>query len=329
MKRKWLSALVAVVMVMAMAPTMAFGQTEPTGPIGGTLAVDDQVLATTDEDKIQNASGEGWTYADGKLTLNGYNGSTIAFVAWNNETLVVQLEGSNVINYENGSPTLGINGGVSTAEGSIVFTGTGTLDINGERGTPFFPINAADGNITFDLGTGGKVRVNVTVSNDYGMPGGIGAYDWMDHGTQGRVEQISLLNRNYIERPVGGVVGVYKIPGPEIIDPITDDKELSSPETRSAIALEGYGQEEAESYATIFDKDGVTPAALVTISGPDKETPDPMPAPTKETTNAEPAGTVTKKATPKTGDDSILGIMALLMVAGAATCVGLARKRFD
>jgi hypothetical protein len=173
--------------------------------------------------------------------------------------------------------------------------------------------------------------VNTTVTENYGFLGVISAYDMPEHTTQGRVDQISLLNGNYIQRPAGGTVGVYKVPGPVIIDPITDNKELSSPETGSVATRQGNDSEEVNSYATIFDKDGVTPAALVIISGPDKDTPDPMPvpAPTKETTKAEPAGTVTKKATPKTGDDSIMGIMALLMVVGVATCVGLARKRFD
>ena len=79
-----------------------------------------------------------------------------------------------------------------------------------------------------------------------------------------------------------------------------------------------------ESMATILDADGKLPASAVTITG--VALPEEEPAP--EASPAVP-GTVTPAKTPKTGDSSMTGVMMILMVAGAAAAMGVAKRKFD
>ena len=78
-----------------------------------------------------------------------------------------------------------------------------------------------------------------------------------------------------------------------------------------------------ESIATILDADGQFPAsaATITVLPPQEE---PVPEPT-----APAPGSVTPVKAPKTGDNAMPGITMILMVAGAGTAMGLAKRKFD
>lgn len=64
------------------------------------------------------------------------------------------------------------------------------------------------------------------------------------------------------------------------------------------------------------------PATPEEVTPADPTTTDPATDPAKE-------GTVSKKATPKTGDESMVGFMTALLLLGGIACLGLARRKIN
>ncbi len=250
---------------------------------------------TLDEggDPLPASSGTGWSYAGGVLTLDGYNGGTIYFWPYEvGETLTIVLKNSNTIT----------DGNLWAEDGNLVIQGSGSLTINATGGDP--AIDVEDGTLTFDLGPGGKVEA--TVVSDNSLLPAIGVYDYED-GTPGAVmtatlDKIILKANNVVVDPQNGVVALQKI---------VDETSPADPSPEVP----------TDTYATIKATADGAIATTVIIQGT---------AAPAQPVKADPAGTVVKKAvTPKTGDNGMTGAVMFLMIAGAATAIGLAKRKYN
>ncbi len=332
MKKKILVALLAAIMAVAMLPSLAFAVPEEPAAFEGAFDINGFTVYSDDTYVGDSAlPGGNWTYADGVLTLDGFQGNRIyvwPYMTTNSGTLTIVLKGENIINMTGGD-------GIQAEYGNVIFQGTGTLDITG------FTFGSAiwikEGTVTFDLGIGGEVRMDPVLeipsqpkveedplTND--SVEAIIAYYRSPYEPTGSVDQIILNAGNVITRPDGGLVSLYtwSLDNIEQLDAKTPV--VPSVDTKAA------GPE--LSVATIKATPDSAPAEAVTITGVavQEEEPVPTPDPVVEPTAADPtkpAGTVSSAKTPKTGDDSLLGVAGILMVVGAVGAIGLAKRKFD
>ncbi len=152
MKKKILVALLAAIMAVAMLPSLVFAESVP---YQGGFEVDGYFVYSDDNYEGDNAlPGANWTYADGVLTLDGYNGEKINVgpSAEGSGPFTIVLKGENTINMMSGLDGLRID---ST---DTILQGTGTLNITGKTNRSAIWISL--GTITFDLGVGGEVRMD-------------------------------------------------------------------------------------------------------------------------------------------------------------------------
>lgn len=379
MKRKLLAILIGALMVLAMIPSTAFGETGATDL--ENLYVHNKWLAKNDSGITEDASGNGWTYSNGTLTLNGYNGGPICLYQHDDESgiLTIELVGENIVSIgevpeppgvfeksasvkESGNPRLGVSG----SGGDVMFIGTGTLNITGERSDNLCPIDIDDANLIFNLGVGGKVRVSVESTGNENYPGGIGVYSYDDNWDMfGDPSMISLLNNNFIERPNTGIIGIWSVPYEDSSVPqeeastseepvamaeedpaVTAEEEpAAAAEEEPAVAAEeepaAATEEEpaataeeapampkapAESYATILSSTGSDAEPAALVT---ISGPVAQVDPIETPIPEKPAGKVMTKPTPKTGDENMTGLIAMFMIAGAGVSIGLLKRKFN
>jgi hypothetical protein len=335
MKRKIIAILLGVVMVMAMLPVMTFAASEG---ISG-LRVDSREVDYDDEGYALDQEGEGWSYSNGVLTLDGYDGGHIKAYSYFNklETLTVVLVNENKVTAYGGI-------GIQAQDGvSLVFQGSGSLQVEGE--VSMFGIDVSDGKLTFDLSEGGEVAVNVSPwDGNFGpqsvervAPGlehpeilaAVAAYDNDGPFFTATSDKITLNANNVITNPENGVVALHTIVDSSPIYPIIN--EATEPE---AMPADRQSEPNNQSViATIKAKPEGELTASTTITGvapsPEEPEKEPIKEPTKGETVKNSAGTVKKSKSPKTGDEDITGMVMVLMVAGAATAVGMARRKYN
>lgn len=318
MRKKIFAFILATLMVATFVPTTAFGVEYAEE----FLYVDGKYMAA-EGGAIEDSEGEGWSYSNGTLVLDGYSGGPIVMDGIpTKRELNIELRGSNTVEMTaiTDDRLMGMVGqrlGIFIYSGTINFTGNGTLQITGNEDTLFAPIMAHSGYIDFALGEGGKVRIDTQLNPENEFPGGIQAFqsDVIFYGT---IDRITLQEGNFIERPEGGTIAVWELPMSSMKTMNDDEKTTPVPTTKNAPNPDIPTN---PSYTTVVDGDG-NPARNVTISGP-------IPSPQEVTpaeVEAKPAGTVTKTKTPKTGDESMAFAAVAMMIAGGAACVGL-RKR--
>lgn len=314
MKKKILMLTVAALLVVGMLPTLASA-----GGLNGKLKVDGEMVWAHEK-----GSGSGWSYADGVLTLDGVEGiDDISMVG--SGTLTIQFNGFNSI-----KPSAGA--AIYTNGVDLVLRGGGHLYLD-SYGTPSMipgepkkaspALQVEDGKLAVDLSPGGYISlislglVDEAMGLEH-MPA-VWAANQGDEGYTASMDQITLgagtsvvelLSDPDLTPPAK--IGLYT--WQEEVTEIVELAEVSSAEPTPATA-KAQGE---NTIATVLGEDG-TPLYWMKFVNDSEPGSDP----------GTTAGIVTPVKTPKTGDDSGLGIMTVIMLAGGAAAIGMARKKFN
>ncbi len=326
MKKRVFAIVLAAMMVVALVPALAFAEPVTTG-VTDLYVNNDWLNFDEETDYILDAEGPGWTYSEGVLTLDGYNGGAIYLRPYldQEETLTIVLKNENTVSpsdISEGESTemvaLGATGG-----GNIVFQGTGKLIVKGSEESG--GIIVENGTVTFNLSVGGSVTTEAPIpadSTDGSVVPAIAVYDYnYNVGLMtATVDKITLNKNNVIVAPEAGVVALHTFAFDRELLPAGDIKADSPDEPSSGDAVADVKATVDYTYATIKATPDGDLVASATVTGV---------APTQPV-KADPAGTVVKKAvTPKTGDNGMTGAVMVLMIAGAATAIGLAKRKYN
>jgi hypothetical protein len=309
MKKKVFAIVLAAMMVVALVPTLAFA-----APSDVTYIKIGETILDEGGDPLPASSGDGWTYAGGVLTLDGYDGGEIFFWPYDvDETLTIVLKNSNTIT----------DGNLRAADGNLVIQGSGSLTINATEGDS--AIDVENGTVTFDLSVGGSVTTEAPIpadSTDGSVVPAIAVYDYnYNVGLMtATVDKITLNKNNVIVAPEAGVVALHTFAFDRELLPAGDIKADSPDEPSPGDAVADVKATVDYTFATIKATPDGDLVASATVTGV---------APTQPV-KADPAGTVVKKTvTPKTGDNGMTGAVMVLMIAGAATAIGLAKRKYN
>ncbi|MBM6927133.1 S-layer homology domain-containing protein [Pseudoflavonifractor phocaeensis] len=175
LKKKLLSTLLACVLILGMLPVTALGAGSgaplTTLIVGGTTVINQGI--------VQTVSGNGWSYADGVLTLNNANLTGSVVTEYENAAiyavgdLTIQMVGTNTATGSQIQDTSGI--GIFINDGSLTVTGDGTLTASGGMGSicPGLVISGRNTPSSLSVTGGHLIAKGGTATGDYGESYGV------------------------------------------------------------------------------------------------------------------------------------------------------------